>query len=345
MFFQAGFFLGHMDTQVLRFNPVSYDPTSYRPSLSILVSMHGNPHNGLGSDLHGGNDVVVFPIDSHKGVLNGRLHGQNLFGHGNLQTVNEHELRDLTIIPKYFLSGIQYTLYAVNAYKKDSMILKYDDACALQQPGLTVWARADFMVHPYGIAIADAAVFVTCQSSGQLIQFPMDDVFRPKVLWQMQQPRAVAASPELHRIFVAERFGTSKYNPPDKGRIWIFDSLTGQQVGNFSFAAPIGMAMVGDKYLMIGCNQTHRVYAFDPITLQEKKVFGHVDLRHPTGISVHGTRMFVLSQTTKRVLEFDIVTGRGKVVIDELPGPPEGIAVLPCTPKKFSPAARKTIPL
>ena len=38
------------------------------------------------------------------------------------------------------------------------------------------------MVHPYGIAIADAAVFVTCQSSGQLIQFPMDDVFRPKIL-------------------------------------------------------------------------------------------------------------------------------------------------------------------
>eukprot|EP00746_Dinoflagellata_sp_MGD_P033381 gnl/MRDRNA2_/MRDRNA2_179628_c0_seq1.p1 gnl/MRDRNA2_/MRDRNA2_179628_c0~~gnl/MRDRNA2_/MRDRNA2_179628_c0_seq1.p1 ORF type:complete len:320 (-),score=47.46 gnl/MRDRNA2_/MRDRNA2_179628_c0_seq1:30-953(-) len=305
--------------------------------------MHGNPHD-VKSGLHGGNDVIVYQIDSHpKPVLNGSMHGHRLFGNANLKQVNEHELRDLTIVPKYFLKGVEYTLYAANSAKTGSMILKYDDACALQQPGLTVWARADFMRHPYGVAVSDGSMFVTCQDSGQLIQFPMDDVFRPRVLAQMQQPRAVTASPKLHRVFAAERFGTSKFSPPDKGRIWIFDSLTGHYVGNISFAAPIGMAMVDDKYLMVGCNQTHNVYAFDPVTLQQKRVFKHADLRHPTGISVYGTRMFVLSMQTRRIFEFDVVSGNGKMIVDDLPGPAEGVAVLPCIPQNFYPEQHSKI--
>lgn len=356
MFFQVGFVLGivfqlgrmeTLENQKLRFNHPA-DDFHFQPNISLLVSMHGNPHNGSNSYLHGGNDILAYnigQIDHHsKHVLNGNLHAQSLFGHKNLKHVNEHELRDLVIVPKYYLNGLQYTLYAVNSFKRNSMILKYDDACALQQPGLSVWARADMMIHPYGIAVADGAVFVTCQDSGQLIQFPMDDVFSPKVLGQMQQPRAVAASPELHRIFVAERFGTSKYSPANKGRIWIFDSLTGHLIDRFPFVAPIGMAMVGDKYLMIGCNQTHKVYAFDPMTLQQKRVFQHADLIHPSGIAVYGTRMFVISQQTKRIFEFDVVSGHGKTIVEDLPGPAEGIAVLPCIPQSLSPAEGKSIP-
>lgn len=304
--------------------------------------MHGNPHDGGRSNYHGGNDVWVYSLDPNpKHVLNGSLHGQSLFGDGNLKHMNMHELRDLTIVRKdvplgFGSYGPQYQLYAANSYKANSMILKYDDACTLQQPGAIAWAKAAFMTHPYGVAAADGAVFVTCQNSGQLIQFPVDDVFSPKVLAQMQQPRAVATSSELHRVFVAERFGRSKYSPPNKGRIWIFDSITGRQIGNFAFAAPIGMAVVGDKYLMIGCNQTHRVYAFDPVTMEQKQIYSHAALRHPAGITVYEHRMFVVSQQTKRVFEFDIVSGHGKVVVEDLPGPGEGIAVMPCTPQKFS---------
>jgi hypothetical protein len=321
--------------------------SQFQQGLSLAVALHGNPHSldGARSGLHGGNDVVVYPIDgAPKRVLNGSLHGMSLFGHQNLKMVNEHELRDIAIVENFDTfspSRPKYTMYAANAYQKDSYILKYDDSCVWHEhaeakaPGLSVWARTDFMVHPYGIAVADDAVFVTCQSSGQVIKFPLHDPFKPTVLATLQQPRAVTASTVLHRVFVAERFGNDLWNPPNKGRLMIYDSLTGNQIDSVFFEAPIGLALVSDELLMVGCNKTNKVYALDPMTFQERQTYQHVDLQHPAGISVYGTRMFVLSQGTNRIFEFDIRSGQGKVVVEGLPGPGEGIAVMPCIPAKM----------
>jgi outer membrane protein assembly factor BamB len=231
-------------------------------------------------------------------------------------------------------------MYVLNAFSKGSSILKYNDVCALQESGaLSVWAESDIMVHPYGIARSEDAIWATCQDTGSIIRFPFDNAFNPEKITTLQQPRAMVFDLESGRILIAERLGNrTDGSAPFMGHIVVYDAHTQDLVGKYDVPGPIGMAMyhgAHGKELMVGSEMTNKVYALDPVTMKEKRSFSHAGLNHPAGISVHGDSMFVISQRSdpSRVIEFDLVSGKGKIVLDNLPGLPECLAVIPCVPQ------------
>jgi len=288
----------------------------------------------------GGDDVVVFPLGQQR-IVDGARDGIPLFGKDKVDKLALRELRGLQLVQSGIANNQQNSLFVANGNKKDSKLLKYDDACVLEKAPLSVWARNESMIHPYGMAHGDNSLWVTNQDTGTVMQYPMFDAFTPKVIATLKQPRAVVHSPELKRIFVAERTGTPTRDPaPGAGHIRVYSSLTGLPLGTHNFPGPVGMSMYvplkGKPLMLVGSEQTNKVYGIDPETLEQQHTFEHADLQHPAGLSVHGNQLFVVSQTNKRIIQFDLISGKGKVVVDNLPGRAECIVALTCVPRKVT---------
>jgi len=193
------------------------------------------------------------------------------------------------------------------------------------------------MLHPYGVSINDDIFYVSNQDTNSLLRYSLASG-KPLPL-----PIALKNSAYPPGTFAIMKKGTARGITLDgEKRLYVANDLDGVIVYNISsgyinhtieIPRPIGLFYdFITNLLYVGSDDTNpTVISFVLPSMNLKQVFSDSKMTHPSGILVYNEILYVLSNDNKKLIAFDVATGKKiGTIISKFPDKPEQIILSPC---------------
>lgn len=234
-----------------------------------------------------------------------------------------------------FVVGPDGSLYVVNGYKDNSLILRFTAPSAGWPVSFVQDYATDHLKHPFDLAFGpDGHLYVSNQDSNDVTRYegPADQhpgTYKGTFLSGFGAVRGLANDGTYW--YVADEKG----GPSQTGAVIAYDQ-SGSQAGSIAVADPVHLLYSGG-YIYIGSGSANQVLAFQAgdFTATPATVVG-TDLTPPidgtAGLAIPGDGyLYVASRKGQQVLRYPLTppttAGNGSVFLDALPDQPEFIAV------------------
>lgn len=291
------------------------------------------------------NDVDVYPLFFTSDVVAQKEEGKKLFGHKIILENGLRELRGMVAVPGWnllgdLIVGAPTSLFVLEAYKGDSKIWLYENACEIHDHGgMHVWAQHPLMIHPYGIAMGAGSIWVTTQDTDLVMRFPLHDPQNPEIFAaNISEPRAVAVSERGQSVFIAAR---------GVGQVYRYGLVSKKREASVDLFKPVGLLylekedaiLVGQRGSGSGPPSTWGcIHMFKASNLEHIRTYHSPYFRHPGSFQLLEGKLYVAVQghrgVGRGVIQLDLESGSSRMVVNGSHGKPETVAILPCKPSR-----------
>lgn len=257
------------------------------------------------------------------------------------------EFRGMTILP----SGL---LMVNNANKHASKVLAYANCTATdaQRSFVDVVAQGNIdddsganplLVHPYGVVYsADTSEVAisnqdTCSVSAYEIDANGSSTRGERSVSNTYSSKMCDEGDGIAVRGIAFDGAGLLYFAVEEEGIYVLNFTTGEQLTKIACDDCVGVVYdTATDTLFVGSNGEDMIYQFDvyPTLTKIQSIGGNDDdsvLSHPAGMAVYGKSLFVNSQDTNSILEFDITSGAFvRTVLKDAPDKLEALILSPC---------------
>jgi len=257
------------------------------------------------------------------------------------------EFRGMAILP----SGL---LMMNNANKHASKVLAYANCTATdaQRSFLDIVAQGDedddsgadpLLVHPYGVAFSAGTSEVvvsnqdTCSISAYEINANGSPTGGERSVSDRYSSKTCDEGDGIAVRGIAFDGAGLLYEAVEEDGVYVLNFTTGVQLAKITCDDCIGVVWdAATDTLFVGSNGDGVIYQFDVYpTLTKVQTIGDNDddsgLSHPAGMAVYGDSLFVNSQDTNSILEFDITSGAFVgTILKDAPDKLEALILSPC---------------
>jgi len=236
------------------------------------------------------------------------------------------------------LSENQGHLFLANAFDQDNRITEWGNCDGTGRRRYMHNFTGELLAHPYGLVVWNEVLYISNQVSNAIIRFytsNSEPVPLPPALANSSYPPgtfAVLKKGSLRGIAVDKKAGKLYIaNNDNSVSVYLAD---GSIFKVLKVDTPIGLFMdhpSGTLYVGSNAKAGSFVYAYSAENWKLLQVYQDINLQHPAGIAVYNDTLYVVSQTNRILVSFDVPTGRFReVVIPNFPDDPEQLLISPC---------------